>query len=212
MFSSKNDGEWNFVEYAPQKYGGYIRETRSIINYQDAQSPPEISEYSTEIPERESKGWLYAYRLTKFKYPLLRSNGASPVCIADVLDYDYTSKKLLSYSSGLINNINKDSISSGLICFKVYTVNSNFTDFEEINPPQKWDDIKVWCANSPRRISPTISGDWVNIVKSNHIFGSNNHVTIKEIKSPWKIARGYKLQDAYLVSMELTGESEKTVN
>ncbi|HEY9877299.1 MAG TPA: hypothetical protein V6D29_02530 [Leptolyngbyaceae cyanobacterium] len=178
--------EWNFHEYSPSTHSSY--------------SDPD--------------GGLYAYRLSDFPYLLLRKNGVSPIVLIDIVNYDYNTRLLKSYSSGLVNKINSDSVIHGVVAFRLTTtgfIPENLNQSQ--SPPNNWNDLEGWLSNLQER-SPSdlaqVHGDWTVLGKNIALENTFYRVSVSEKKCLWKMAKNYELQDAYLLVIDVVGEANRS--
>jgi hypothetical protein len=196
--------KWNFIEHHPGKSEGYKIESKTTTIYSDKEA--DTKTYTFNMPECEWRGTIYAYKLTKFKFPMLRSNGLSPTALAEVLNFDYTSKKMTSHTVGLINTINNESIQNGLICLKVIKLNETNGKIDSM----LWSDAKEWCSVQKKTeiACPNIKlKDWNILIKPQKISESGIRFIVIETKSTWKMTKKYQLQDAYLIKIIFKGLS-----
>lgn len=200
--------KWNFIEHHPIKIGGYTRETKTTTIHSNEEE--DISTYTFNVPERELNGTIYAYKLTKFKFPMLRSNGLSPTALAEVLNFDYTSKKITSHAVGLINTINNQSISNGISCLRFIKSNKINKEINSI----LWSDVKIWCSAQAKTdiIYPSLKlKEWNILIETQKLPESGIRFIVIETKSTWNITKKYQLQDAYLIKIIFKGLSSVCV-
>lgn len=204
MLGSEFVNEWIVVEHAPSTHGGYRLQTKNVTEYQDGR-PADIYENSITIKEITTQSILYAYRLTSYPYQKFRLNGLSSICIMDIVEYDYESKSLIAFASGLVNTMKSDSILMGAA---VLRVGKSFQkSFDLPHPPEIWSEFLDWSKKLPARKIPEI-----NIPSEYRGFMLNGlnsmiNVKIREELLEFKLAQKYLLEDSYLCWIELTSSS-----
>lgn len=198
----EQEHEWNIVEYDSSFYGGYVQKTTNTKNYLDGRQS-ENNEYSILMPKIKYDGSLYAYRFMYTKYPKLRANGISPISLVDVVDYDYETKIIKNFSTGLINIINSNSLSSGVIVLRLN--NTGFDDSDLLKPPQQWGDFKKWVKDTKPRSDIQPSGSWKELLSMDYKQNPLYRVIIREMYWPWRMVQGYLLEDAYLTVVKIIG-------
>lgn len=204
MWGKENYNEWNTVNFAPQVYGGYRTEMTTVTKFDDDRTP-EVSNYSFDYKQHTLDGLLYSYRLTPFGYPKLRTNGISPLCVMDLVVYDYHTKKLLKCTSGLVNSMKSDSIISSIAVMQI--AKDSFWDQTISMPPVEWDCFQEWSKSIPNRDIFIEDKDWSLLLQKQVLYSTQNYVQAKEIGSPWKIVQGVKIENCYLVIVEIFGKS-----
>jgi hypothetical protein len=206
MFGKEKYGEWNFIDNAP-----YSRESASVYSKTVittvGSDKPDVSEYSYDRPEYGYKGMRGIYRLTQFKYPLLRANGVSPVVLVDAAKYDYQSGALVSFSSGLVNRISADTLMTGII---VIMSKNKSNDFDMFKPPTQWRNIEEWMLNCPIRVNSINVSKWAESGVYDVSDDMGNKIQIREIRSPWFFVKKYMLEEAFLIEIEIFSQSERS--
>ncbi|WMP15843.1 hypothetical protein [Thiothrix lacustris] len=208
MFVKGREHEWIIVENKPTTFGGYTQQTKTTTSFFDGRSP-EVNEFSYEIAKQQHDGTIYAYRLTHFRFPKLRGNGVSPLSLIDIATYDYESKKLKSFSSGLVNIINSDSLMTGIVVLAGANCGFGFGYGNIPLPPKNWNDFKTWHSNLSSRNLLEISKTLKQVHSSFDIVGLPYKTTVREIKAPWDMVQNYLLESAYLTEIEIRN-GEKT--
>ncbi|NTW88031.1 MAG: hypothetical protein HGB26_02655 [Desulfobulbaceae bacterium] len=206
MFGKEKYGEWNFIDNAPYSCESASVYSKTVITTVGSDKP-DVSEYSYDRPEYGYEGMRGIYRLTQFKYPLLRANGVSPVVLVDAAKYDYQSGYLISFSSGLVNRISADTLMAGTI---VIMSEKRCSDFDMFQPPTKWCDIEKYVLNCPIRVNSVIVNKWTESGLYDARDDMGNKVKIREIRSPWFLVKKYMLEEAFLIEIEIFSQSERS--
>ena len=198
--------EWDYIELAPSSRAGYKTETTTTTRYKDGRAT-KVNSYSYDVSPSQSKGTLIAYRTYSFPYPKLRANGLSPVVVMDAFYYDYKTKKLLNYSSGLVNNIKSDSLQLGAFSLAHRKIKNNSVKYELPKPPTNWDELKEWAKKTPAITIKTEQLKWSVVNVSREDISNALDVCIQECLSPLDFMETYIENETYLTTIELKSKT-----
>ncbi len=146
----------------------------------------------------------YAFRKTPFPYPLLRTNGVSPLAVVDVVSYSPSTLVLKSTSTALVNAISSDCMLSGSVVLQ--GIDTGFVPAGACDPPpHRWNEFRQWSKNVRRRSSASPLGGFKPLIVDQRLDKTDNMVSAAEAKSIFSMVKGYDLQDAYVATVTVSG-------
>ncbi len=145
----------------------------------------------------------YAFRKTPFPYPLLRTNGVSPIAVVDVVSYCPSTLVLKSTSTALVNAISSDCMLSGSVVLQ--GIDTGFVPAGTYDPPpRQWNEFQQWSKNIRRRSSAFPLGGFTPLVVDQRLDKTDHMVSATETKSIFSMVKGYELKDAYIATVTVS--------